>query len=438
MLKLSLSETKLMSVRASAEFIALCESQVSLLRQALEIAWCAVYLTEEWAEDLPNLLPIVVYPETGLRSPVPITNPQRLLAAALPPTERPYVDANPQAETETDAWQEGHQIVLPIAAQEEVMGILVAGRQQRQWNEQEFAQIEQVAKTLGIACQLDRRPAWYQKQLQQNLDTQQRYRDRFDTLLHQFRNPMTAIRTFSKLLRKRLLPEDRNYKISESIIRESDRLQSLLKQFDESLDGMIVETEVLPNPTPPLLPVNTDRDKDEATDTLSLIPGKNLKLQALAIAEILAPLIASADAIATERNLHFHADIPADLPPIQGDAIALNEILSNLIDNALKYTPKGGSIILRAGLQRSQQIGIAVIDTGPGIPPTDQARIFERHFRGVQAQGDIAGTGLGLAIAKDLIEQMQGEIELISPTVISGANSEVNQGTTFIIWLPTT
>ncbi|MEC4806865.1 MAG: GAF domain-containing sensor histidine kinase [Jaaginema sp. PMC 1079.18] len=423
-----------MSVPASAEFIALCESQVTLLRQALEIAWCGVYLTEEWAEDLPNLLPIVVYPETGRRSPIPITNPQRLLASALPTTKPPFVEVNPQAETATESWREGHQVVLPIAAQEKVMGILVAGRQQRQWNEQEFAQIEQVAKTLGIACQLDRRPAWYRQQLQQHLDTQRRYRDRFDTLLHQFRNPMTAIRTFSKLLRKRLLPEDRNYKISESLIRESDRLQSLLEQFDESLDGMTVETDVLPDSALPLFAASGD----PATPTLSLIPGKILNLQALSIPNILAPLIATAEAIASERHLEFHAEIPADLPPIQGDAIALNEVLSNLIDNALKYTPKGGSIILRAGLQRPQQLGIAITDTGPGIPPTDQARIFERHYRGIQAQGNISGTGLGLAIAQDLIEQMQGEIELISPTHLGEANRELNSGTTFIIWLPTT
>ncbi|MFP4298742.1 MAG: ATP-binding protein [Spirulinaceae cyanobacterium] len=416
-----------MSVPASAELIALCQSQVTLLTQGLEIAWCAVYLTEEWAEDLPNLLPIVVYPESGMRSPIPITNPQRLLAAALPETEPPSVD------TDANLWGEGHQIVLPIADKDEVMGVLVAGRQQRQWNEQEFAQIEQAAQTLAIACQLDRRPAWYQRQLQEQLKTQQRYRDRFDTLVHQFRNPMTAIRTFSKLLLKRLLPEDRNYQISESIIRESDRLQSLLQQFDESLDAMIVETNALPEHKTPLLPPSRDED---SYNTLALIPGKTLKVQTLALPAILAPLIASAEAIATDRDLHFQADIPADLPPVTADAIALQEILSNLIDNALKYTPRGGSVMLQAGLARSQQLGIAIIDTGPGIPQSDQDRIFERHYRGVQAQGDIAGTGLGLAIAKDLIEQMQGEIELISPTVTRGANTELNQGTTFIIWLP--
>lgn len=427
-----MSETQSMSVAASAELIALCQSQVTLLTQGLDMAWCAVYLTEEWAEDLPNLLPIVVYPETGLRSPIPTTNPQRLLAAALPESDRPR-DVNPPDESEANAWDRGHQVVLPIADKDEVMGILVAGRQQRQWNEKEFAQIEQVAQTLALACQLDRRPGWYQKQLQQQIETQQRYRDRFDTLLHQFRNPMTAIRTFSKLLLKRLLPEDRNYQISESIIRESDRLQSLLQQFDESLDALIVETTALPENTPPLLPPSREEDHH---NTLSLIPGKTLKLQTLSLSEVLAPLIASASAIAADRDLHFQTDIIPNLPGVIADAIALGEILSNLLDNALKYTPRGGSVLLKAGLSRSQQIGIAIIDNGPGIPLSDQNRIFERHYRGVQAQGNIAGTGLGLAIAKDLIERMQGEIELISPTAIDGANSQIKPGTTFIIWLP--
>ena len=77
-------------------------------------------------------------------------------------------------------------------------------------------------------------------------------------------------------------------------------------------------------------------------------------------------------------------------------------------------------------------LGVIIRDTGYGIPVKDQKSIFERHYRGVQAEGDIPGTGLGLAIAQELVTKMQGEIELISPNNFS----EDNPGTTLIVWLP--
>jgi signal transduction histidine kinase len=90
-------------------------------------------------------------------------------------------------------------------------------------------------------------------------------------------------------------------------------------------------------------------------------------------------------------------------------------------------------------------LAIAISDTGPGIPPQDLEHLFERHYRGVQAATAIPGSGLGLAIAKELIEQMQGEIEVFSPaqSVWTKQNSDlINQtednrgkGTTFIVWL---
>ena len=79
--------------------------------------------------------------------------------------------------------------------------------------------------------------------------------------------------------------------------------------------------------------------------------------------------------------------------------------------------------------------GIAIGDNGLGIPPEDLDRIFERHYRGVQSSSEIPGTGLGLAIAKDLIEQMQGEIQVFSPALF-GAGLTNKLGSTFIVWLP--
>jgi len=86
--------------------------------------------------------------------------------------------------------------------------------------------------------------------------------------------------------------------------------------------------------------------------------------------------------------------------------------VSNLLDNALKYTPSGEDLH-PGGLEQGHLQGIAISNTGPGIPPEDLEHIFERHYRGVQSSSEIPGTGLGIAI--DLIEQMQGEIQVFSP-----------------------
>lgn len=110
--------------------------------------------------------------------------------------------------------------------------------------------------------------------------------------------------------------------------------------------------------------------------------------------------------------------------------------MNNLIDNALKYTPARGKVEIltcRRSTDKQNWLGIAIKDTGCGISPQDREHIFERHYRGVQAEGDILGSGLGLAIAKELVEQMNGEIELISPNNL--AEDEAFVGTTFIIWL---
>jgi signal transduction histidine kinase len=92
----------------------------------------------------------------------------------------------------------------------------------------------------------------------------------------------------------------------------------------------------------------------------------------------------------------------------------LREVFSNLIDNALKYTPAGGKVTVEVKNVKNS-VEIVFKDTGYGIPMSDQERIFQRHYRGVQAGGDIPGTGLGLAIAKELITSMGGTIEFISP-----------------------
>lgn len=454
-----------MFIPASSEFVALCQSQVAVLTQALGAALSAVYLTEELVEGVePKLIPVVVYPEaaaawaedeTNLTLPEQIdqinTIP-RLLRAA--PRSLPQSSGNnPETNSASANWEENirkqqRQIVLPLIHEGVVMGLLVTTRDDRPWNEKEQATIERIARTLTIAYIMDQRRAWSEEQLTQFRLSQAEQRDRLDDLLHQFRNPMTALRTFGKLLFKRLRPGDKNQEVASSIVRESDRLQELLQQFDDCLDMTTKNTVPLTlTPAPP-----TEISQPEATTGgFPLLPGDAQILESITITAVLAPLLASAGAISQERHLELKAQIPRKLPLVRGNAKALREVFSNLIDNALKYTPAGGTITIRVGEKRQtshgEMLGIAISDTGPGIPPQDLEHLFERHYRGVQASTAIPGTGLGLAIAKQLIEQMQGEIEVFSPAqlvwtkhdkdaAIGNAQDNLEKGTTFIVWLP--
>ncbi|MBX9628168.1 MAG: cell wall metabolism sensor histidine kinase WalK [Gemmataceae bacterium] len=117
---------------------------------------------------------------------------------------------------------------------------------------------------------------------------------------------------------------------------------------------------------------------------------------------------------------------PADLPAL-ADPGALRQVLDNLVDNAIKYTPNGGRITVRWDAEGGAAV-LEVADTGVGIPAADQARVFERFYRADKARTrGVGGTGLGLAIVKHLVQAMRGTVRVASAE---------GQGTTFRITLP--
>lgn len=446
-----------MLMSASSDFVALCREQIALLTQGLGATLSVVYLTQELVEASSGeakLIPVVVYPETAVLQPtqeitettagkqlqignvlvLPQQQGKLLTAGSESPT------ASGEAETpdsEQPNFKEEnlfsrHQMVLPLIHEGMMMGLLVTGREDRAWNQQEQSEIQRIGQTLAIACILDRQRAWLQHQLHQQQILQEQQRDLLDNLLHQFRNPLTALRTFGKLLLKRLRPGDPNRDVGDNIVRESDRLQELLQQFEKVIDW---EADVAPL-TLPENEVFVEATVQKEAKPALLLPGTGDKAADCAITDLLVPLLASAKAIAQERNLQLKSEIPRNLPQVSVNIKALQEVLSNIVDNALKYTPAGGKIFIQAGQQKANLQGIAISDSGPGIPPQDLEHLGERHYRGVQAQTAIPGTGLGLAIAKQLIEQMQGEIEVFSPAIDSKLTSPDAPGTTFIIWLP--
>lgn len=128
--------------------------------------------------------------------------------------------------------------------------------------------------------------------------------------------------------------------------------------------------------------------------------------------------------IAREKGISVEVDVSPGLPPVLADHDRVLQVLSNLFSNAVKVTPPGGTISLRAGL-REGAVRFAVADTGPGIPEEERAQLFEPYRRGSSAE--YQGTGLGLAISRGIVAAHRGSI---------GVESEPGTGATFWFTLP--
>jgi PAS domain S-box-containing protein len=128
--------------------------------------------------------------------------------------------------------------------------------------------------------------------------------------------------------------------------------------------------------------------------------------------------------LADAQALVLESEIADDLPKVLADPPRIQQVLSNLIGNAIKFTPRGGRIILRANPE-SAEVRLAVIDTGPGIPPDQLPHVFGRFWQA--RANDARGIGLGLAIARGIVEAHKGRIWV---------ESRLGEGSTFYITLP--
>jgi signal transduction histidine kinase len=143
-----------------------------------------------------------------------------------------------------------------------------------------------------------------------------------------------------------------------------------------------------------------------------------------AVVERLLPLLRHT---ARRRGLTLDAAVPDDVPPVLADPNQLQQVLINLVMNAVEATPAGGRIQVTARPRiaaAGDGVAVVVADTGPGIPPEIVPRVFEPFFT-TKPPGQ--GTGLGLAICRDIVREHGGDIRL---------ESRPNAGTTVTIWLP--
>jgi two-component system phosphate regulon sensor histidine kinase PhoR len=155
---------------------------------------------------------------------------------------------------------------------------------------------------------------------------------------------------------------------------------------------------------------------NDLTDLSNIELGKvALRREVVRVGEVVASVIGMIGPRAARSRVTVSADGPADLPPVVADRDRLAQILINLVDNAVKYTPEGGAVTVRSRTVDGM-VEVAVADTGVGIPAADLPRITERFYRVDKARSrELGGTGLGLAIVKHLVLAHGGELRIESP-----------------------
>jgi len=219
-----------------------------------------------------------------------------------------------------------------------------------------------------------------------------------DNLSHELRTPLANVRLLTEMLLDDLENEEVSSRVRERVATIDIETGHLVQMINELLDLSRIEG------------ASTVVRHDEV-----LVP----------------PLVAASmrrlGTFAERQGVVLIELVPDDLPPIRGDEERLDQLLMNLLHNAIKFSPEGGTVTVTTD-EHPDGVVISVADHGVGIPKPDQARVFERFYKVDRArQRGQGGTGLGLAIARHIAEAHGGRIWL---------ESEEGQGSTFSFSLP--
>ena len=221
-------------------------------------------------------------------------------------------------------------------------------------------------------------------------------RDFVANVSHEFKTPLTAIQGFAETLLAGAMDDPQHrVRFLQIILEHSRRLARLT---DDLLE---------------LSKMDADR--------------LALEVDRLSASQLVQSCVETTQRVANEKHLRFSINLPQCLPDVAADRRRIAEVLQNLLDNAIQYTPSGGEIVVSASAG-GQEVTFTVSDTGIGIPQVDQPRIFERFYRvDVARSREVGGTGLGLSIAKHLVEAHGGRIWV---------ESEVGRGSQFHFTVP--
>ncbi|KAF0106244.1 MAG: putative two-component hybrid sensor and regulator [Anaerolineaceae bacterium] len=325
------------------------------------------------------------------------------------------------------------ELALPLISRGQIIGALgIQSEKESAFSEEDIATFQAMADQLAIAISNARHYAQLQKELAErkrvereirklNAELEQRVAERTRELhaanehltalgrlkdefianvSHELRTPITSIMLYHSMIETR--PEAAPQYIIH-LRRETERLARLIEDL-----------------------LYISRLEQGRT---------SLVFDRLDINRLAQDYIADRIPLAQQHALSLIQKLLPSSPIIYADDKMIGQVLSILLTNALNYTPAGGTITIETlaeNNQGRQWAGFSVSDTGPGISPEEQKRIFERFFRGnAGRESKTAGTGLGLAIAREIVAKHSGRIEVHSAGI-------PGQGATFAVWLPIT
>jgi len=286
-------------------------------------------------------------------------------------------------------------VYLPLMTTGEVFAaLIIASCRPNAYGQRELSLLEQVSTQISSAVDNAR---LYQVERKQRLELEEQVeiRSQFVTaLIHKLQTPLTSMLASGGLLAEQVRKEPSLGRLAQNIL---DGCHSLEAKLDELFDLAKGEMSTL-------------KLELESLDLLLLLQN---------VASRFSPVIQS-------NGQSFTPDFPSSLPWIEADGERLEQVLTNLLSNATKFTPRGGSIGLGAR-KRGSNLVIRVQDNGIGIPEEKQKRLFEPYYRARLGEGERRGLGLGLTLCKQVVELHRGKIWV---------ESEEGKGSIFSFSLP--
>ncbi|HIE37465.1 MAG TPA: GAF domain-containing sensor histidine kinase [Anaerolineales bacterium] len=272
-------------------------------------------------------------------------------------------------------------IAVPMAVRGKVIGVLEAVNK---WGEQPFT--EEDVETLVILADQAAVAIENAVLFQQS--------DLVAEMVHEMRTPLTSIAGYAEMVRREDIPPEQREAFARTIQQEALRLSQMADNFLE------------------LARLESGR---------AFLAQEPVQLDAV-IEEALTVLKPQAE----KKQISLQVATPGYLPTIIGDPPRIKRTLINLLDNAIKYGRPGDRVTVTARVGQ-HEVTIGVVDTGPGIPPEAQEKLFEKFYRLPAMEEEAQGTGLGLAISRQIVEAHGGKIWV---------QSELGRGATFYFTLP--
>ena len=217
--------------------------------------------------------------------------------------------------------------------------------------------------------------------------------DFVNTVSHDLRSPLTAIMGYVELIRK-------TGPVNETQEEFINQIQSSVGNITRLVNDLLNLGRIESG-------FDSNKETFSINDTIKLVVDAN-------------------DVKIKKKNLKINLELPANVPTIQANQRQIHQLVDNLIENMIKYTPNGKNISIRGELKNNQII-LQFKDEGIGIPPKDIPNIFDKFYRASNIDNDINGTGLGLSIVKSIVDYHGGRIWV---------DSELDTGTSFFVVLP--